>query len=104
MQDSNGKSKIRQANSKATEGVDGKVKKDEVLAQLESIKKQSQINMEYSRVGLPWADDAIALEYAINKVKKDKSYIESYWQGAWHMLLLIFLVKVIDVLMTIFWG
>ena len=39
-------------------------------------------------------------------MKKDRKrkLTESYCQGAWHMFLLILLVKVTDTLFTMFWG
>jgi hypothetical protein len=79
------------------------VKKEKVIEQLESLKVNSKEFMDSSYDDI-WSNDIIALDYAIKKVKKDKSYMGSYWQGAWHMFLLVFLIKVIDVLMTISWG
>lgn len=79
------------------------MKKGKVLEVLGKLKS----DMEQYNVGIcneTLQDDVIALDYAINKVKKDKSYTESYWQGAWHMFLLILIIKIMDVLMTIFWG
>lgn len=79
------------------------MKKDKVIEQLESLKDNSKEFMDSSYDDI-WANDIIALDYAINKVKKDKAYIGSYWQGAWHMFLLILIIKIIDVLMSVFWG
>jgi hypothetical protein len=78
------------------------VKKDKVLEQLESIKENAKENMEDSCFGEIWANDIIALDYAIKKVKKDKAYMSCYWQGAWHMFLLIFLIKVLEVILNLF--
>ena len=79
------------------------MKKGKVLEVLGKLKS----DMEQYNVGICneiLQDDVIALDYAINKVKKDKSYMGSYWEGAWHMFLLILIIKIMDVLMTIFWG
>ena len=78
------------------------MKKDKVVKRLEYLKKNRQdfCNM----YDLNGADEIIALDYAIGKVKKDKAYTSSYWQGAWHMFLLILLVKAMDILLTMFGG
>lgn len=78
------------------------MKKDKVVKQLEYLKKNRQDFCDM--YDLNGADEIIALEYAISKVKKDKSYMGSYYQGVWHMFLLILLVKVTDTLFTMFWG
>ena len=80
------------------------MKKDKVIEQLESLKDNSKSFMVGDSYDDIWANDIIALDYAIKKVKRDKSYMGSYYEGAWHMFLLIFLVKVIDVLFNIFWA
>ncbi len=80
------------------------MKKDRILEQLESIKGTSQSHLTHYGFNDIMANDIIALDYAIKKVKKDKSYTESYWQGAWHMFLLILLVKITDTLFNMFWG
>ncbi len=79
------------------------MKKDKVIEQLESLKVNSKEFMDSSYDDI-WSNDIIALDYAIKKVKKDKAYTSSYYQGAWHMFLLILLVKVIDTLLTMFGG
>ena len=79
------------------------MKKEKVIEQLESLKVNSKEFMDSSYDDI-WSNDIIALDYAINKVKKDKSYMGSYWEGVWHMFLLILIIKIIDVLMTVFWG
>lgn len=78
------------------------MKKDKVVKRLEYLKKNRQDFC--SRYDLNGADEIIALDYAIGKVKKDKAYTSSYWQGAWHMFLLILLVKAMDILLTMFGG
>ena len=80
------------------------MKKEKVIEQLESLKDNSKSFMVGDSYEDIWANDIIALDYAIKKVKKDKSYMSSYYEGAWHMFLLIFLVKVIDVLFNMFWA
>ena len=80
------------------------MKKDKVIEQLESLKGNSKSFMAGDDFDDIWSNDIIALDCAIKKVKKDKSYTSSYYQGAWHMFLLILLVKVIDTLLTMFGG
>ena len=80
------------------------MKKEKVIEQLESLKDNSKSFMVGDSYEDIWANDIIALDYAIKKIKKDKSYMSSYYEGAWHMFLLIFLVKVIDVLFNMFWA
>ena len=78
------------------------MKKDKVVKRLEYLKKSRQDFCDM--YDLNGADEIIALEYAISKVKKDKLYTSSYYQGAWHMFVLILLVKVTDTLLNMFWG
>ena len=79
------------------------MKKDKVIEQLESLKVNSKEFMDSSYDDI-WSNDIIALDYAIKRVKKDKAYTSSYWQGAWHMFLLILLIKIIDTSLNVFWG
>ena len=85
------------------------MKKDKVIESLEKQKATVEgclifVGRASSYYRNSFEDDIIALDYAIKKVKKDKSYMSSYYEGAWHMFLLIFLVKVIDVLFNMFWA
>lgn len=77
------------------------MKKEKVIEQLESLKDNSKSFMVGDNYEEIWANDIIALDYAIKKVKKDKAYMSSYWQGAWHMLLLVLLVRILEVIFNL---